>query len=78
MPISRPKRENLREQIVPDKHAGFVAPDEVSRRLAATHRSRIDHIIMDKRCCVHQFNSGGAQQRALSGTLRVFTAQLRR
>src|SRR3546814_19548968 len=47
------------EQEVAYEHAGTVAPDDVRRLAAAPHTGSIDHVVVEQRCRVDEFDGGG-------------------
>src|SRR3546814_16436627 len=55
------------EQEVAYEHAGTVAPDDVRRLAAAPHTGSIDHVVVEQRCRVDEFDGGG--QLVMTGAL---------
>src|SRR3546814_13015326 len=47
--------------------AGTVAPDDVRRLAAAPHTGSIDHVVVEQRCRVDEFDGGG--QLVMTGAL---------
>ena len=59
--------ERLAEQEVADQHARLVAPQHPRRRLAAPHVAFVDHVVVQERRGVHEFDRGGELDVARSG-----------
>ena len=51
--------EGAGEEEVADQNAGAVAPDDVGGFAAAAHPRSVDHIVVQQRCSMDEFDRGG-------------------
>ena len=50
--------KGLAEQEVADQNAGLIAPDGAGCVLATAQIALVDHVVMQKRCRVHELDGG--------------------
>ena len=59
--------EGLAEQEIADQHARLVAPQHAGGELAAAHVALVDHVVVQQRRGVHEFDRGGELDVAVAG-----------
>ena len=59
--------KRLAEQEIADQHAGLIAPQHPRGQLAAPQFAFIDHVVMQQRRGVHEFDRGGELDMAVAG-----------
>ena len=58
--------EGLAEQEIADQHARLVAPQHAGGELAAAHVAFVDHVVVQQRGGVHEFDRGGELDMAVA------------